>query len=313
MIAKQIKGCNFKACLNYLLSREASKVIGGNMAGNSPESLAVEFSAHKPKSAKGKRCVYHTSLSLAPHEKLSEDEWKAIATDYLQGMGFKDNQYVLVAHNDTEHNHIHIVANRTTGNRTMVKDSWDFTRSEKLVRELEKKYDLEPTPGSREKLHRSATTGETRLRRRTGESSVREFIQGAIDSVCTTPQTMPEFITKVQEMGIETRITAKGGFRGISFKHEGIAFSGTHLGRGYTFPGLQKYRGVSYNKERDDALLFNTGGDKLGSNKRLEVDDGLPPIDGKYKALCESLQAIRAMKVISEQLVLKKKKELELG
>lgn len=295
------------------MKREASKVIGGNMAGNDPESLAHEFSSIKPYSARAKRFVYHTSLSLAPHENLSEDKWNAIATDYLEGMGFKDNQYVLVVHNDTEHNHIHIVANRLKSNGKVVDDSWDFARSEKLVRELEKKYDLEPTPGSREKLHRSATTGETRLRRRTGESSVKEFIQGAIDSVCTEPQTMPEFIAKVNDLGIETRITAKGGFRGISFKHEGIAFTGTHLGREYTFPGLIKHRGISYDRERDDVLLFNTGGDKSASNKRLEVDDGLPPIDERHKALCEALQAIRAMKEISEQLVLKKKKELELG
>ena len=53
--------------------------------------------------------------------------------------------------------------------------------------------------------------------------------------------------------------------------------------------------------------------DKLGSNKRLEASDGLPPIDERHKALCEALQAIRAMKAMEIQLALKKKKELELG
>lgn len=287
------------------------------MFGDDPESLANEFSAHKPSSANAKRFVYHASLSLPAHEKLSEAKWNAIATDYLQGMGFTSNQYVLVAHNDTEHNHIHIVANRTTGNRTMVKDSWDFVKSEKLVRELEKKYDLEPTPGSKERLQRSPTTGETRLRRRTGESSVREFIQSAIDSVCEKPQTMPEFISKVNDLGIETRITNKGLTPGISYKHEGIAFSGTHLGRGYTFPGLIKHRSISYDKERDDVLLKVNGsdGDDSGSFKH-DVGDGLPPIDGKDKALCESLQAIReflAMEAQEKRGREKKKKELEIS
>jgi hypothetical protein len=37
---------------------------------------------------------------------------------------------------------------------------------------------------------------------------------------------------------------------------EGITFSGTKLGKAYTFPGLMKYRGVTYNPDHDAFLLF---------------------------------------------------------
>jgi hypothetical protein len=36
----------------------------------------------------------------------------------------------------------------------------------------------------------------------------------------------------------------------------GITFSGTKLGKAYTFPGLMKYRGVTYEPDRDAELLF---------------------------------------------------------
>ncbi|HLO86168.1 MAG TPA: hypothetical protein VK203_14325, partial [Nostocaceae cyanobacterium] len=38
------------------------------------------------------------------------------------------------------------------------------------------------------------------------------------------------------------------------YQLDGIAISGTHLGREYTFPGLQKYKGISYSSEQDKAI-----------------------------------------------------------
>lgn len=304
MIAKQVKGCDFRGCLDYLLNRETAAIIGGNLTGDNPETLAEEFKLAHQLNKRVKRYVYHASLSLAAPEKLCEDKWKEIAIDYLKGMGFTNNQYLLIAHNDTNHNHIHIVASRIKMDGKPVHDHWDFVKSEKLVRELEKKYDLQPTLGSKDRLQRSPTTGETRLRRRTGESSVREFLQEAIDEVCTSPQTMPSFIEKLTEMGIETRITPIGKDKGISFKALGIAFSGTHLGRGYTFPGLQKYKEVDYVEERDDKLLFGT----KHTNLKPIIFDDLPPVDDKHEETLKLLSLSKA----SQSLEIFKHKETSL-
>jgi hypothetical protein len=43
--------------------------------------------------------------------------------------------------------------------------------------------------------------------------------------------------------------------KGISYNLDGVALSGTQLGKAYTFSGLQKHRGVSYDKGRDNALI----------------------------------------------------------
>jgi hypothetical protein len=47
-----------------------------------------------------------------------------------------------------------------------------------------------------------------------------------------------------------------GRVQGLTYSMDGITFSGTKLGKAYTFPGLQKYRGVSYEAERDNKLLY---------------------------------------------------------
>ncbi|WP_366519929.1 relaxase/mobilization nuclease domain-containing protein [Halodesulfovibrio sp.] len=38
-------------------------------------------------------------------------------------MGFSNSQYVVVRHNDTEHDHIHIIANRVSMDGAVVSES----------------------------------------------------------------------------------------------------------------------------------------------------------------------------------------------
>ena len=249
MIANQTKGTSFRGLLNYLEEREQSLIIGGNMVGENARELSTEFAFSRQLNPDLERAVYHSSLSLPKSDRLDQDGWNEIADDYMKGMGFEDSQYVVYRHSDTEHDHIHIVASRIrmTDGKT-VSDSWDYVRSEKLVKKLEQKYELTPTLSSSLKLQRGQTTGEKKLIERTGEESVRLKLQSAIDRQINSPITMPELVNRLKNQGIDARIstTRTDKIKGISYELDGIAFSGTKLGRGYTFPGLQKHRQVGY-------------------------------------------------------------------
>jgi hypothetical protein len=61
----------------------------------------------------------------------------------------------------------------------------------------------------------------------------------------------------LQALGVEVRhgFTRNGKSKGISYSFLGQAFSGSHLGAAYTFPGLQKHKGVSYQPRRDDIAI----------------------------------------------------------
>ncbi len=257
MIGKQIKGTSFRGLLNYLQGKEGSRLIGGNMAGKNPRTLAAEFGLARQLNANLQKAVYHASLSLPQTESLEDEKWKAIAADYLRGMEFEGSQYVIYRHCDREHDHIHIVASRIrVSDGSTVSDSWDYRRSEKLIRELEQKYQLTPTPSSFESLRRGKTTGEVRQLRRTGKKSVKVKLQGLLDGATAASVTVPELIGRLQEGGIEVRVSYNrtGKVKGISYQLEGIAFSGTHLGKAYTFPGLQKYKNVDYQPSQDELI-----------------------------------------------------------
>lgn len=251
MIANQVKGKCFRGVLNYLHYKEGSRLIGNTMAGKTPEILAAEFAVARQLNLQLKKPVYHSSLSLPKTEHLSDDRWNAIADEYLKGMGFTDSQYVVYRHSDKDHDHIHLVASRiriTDG--TTVNDSWDYPRSEKLVRELENKYELTSTVSSNQKYQRGQANGERQLIERTGEESVRAKLQQAIDKQTQEPITALELFNRLNDGGIEARISLnkRGKIKGISYSLNGVAMSGTHLGKAYTFPGLQKYKKVSYDE-----------------------------------------------------------------
>ena len=65
-----------------------------------------------------------------------------MAQDCAQDLGFSNNQFVAVLHKDTEHPHIHIVANRIGYDGKTVSDSHNYQKIAKLCRKLELKHEL---------------------------------------------------------------------------------------------------------------------------------------------------------------------------
>ena len=262
MIGKQIKGTGFRGCLNYVLGKKDAALIGGTMCGQTPEELAAEFGIVRQLRPNLKVAVFHATLSVDSTEKLKDSEendqrWLAIAGNYMKAMEFDNNQYVVVKHNDTDHDHIHIVASRICLDGGVVDDSWDYYKSQETIRQLERNYSLETVTPSWETDKRAQTTGEHRQLKSKGNKSVRVQLQDLIDEVTQDNPSMPEFVERLQQQGVEVQVTRTeiGFSKGISYNLDGVALSGTQLGKAYTFCGLQKHRGVSYDKGRDNALI----------------------------------------------------------
>lgn len=149
MIAKLIKGSGFRGALDYLFhGNEKSKnkspeIVGSNMAGLTARQLAKEFSALRKLRPTLGKAVCHISLSIpADDKKLPNQTWSEIAETFIQELGFTDCPFIAVKHNDTGHQHIHILASRIKINGDVVSDKNDFKRAEDIIRKLEKKFGL---------------------------------------------------------------------------------------------------------------------------------------------------------------------------
>jgi len=262
MIGKQIKGTGFRGCLNYVLGKKGAYLIGGTMCGQTPEELAAEFAIARQLRPNLKVAVFHATLSVDRTEKLENSEkndqrWLAIAANYMKAMNFDNSQYAVVKHSDTDHDHVHIVASRIRLDGGVVDDSWDYYRSQETIRQLERNYNLATVTPSWETDKRAPTTGEHRQFKSKGDKSVRVQLQDIIDEVTLDNLSMPEFVERLQQQGVEVQVglTRTGFSKGISYNLDRVALSGTQLGKAYTFSGLQKHRGISYDQQRDNALI----------------------------------------------------------
>src|SRR5258706_11732322 len=121
MKANITRGGGFRGALNYVfdLAPEASheknaELVGGNMIGDNPMALAREFAVVRKLRPDIKKPVWHCSLALPKDERLPTEKWHEIARDFMGCMGFDIDKtpYVVVRHNDTEHDHVHIIASR---------------------------------------------------------------------------------------------------------------------------------------------------------------------------------------------------------
>ena len=87
--------------------------------------------------------TFHVSLSFPPNERtLDNATLQAIANEFMQGMGYKDNPYAIYRHYDTDNQHIHIVSTRIDWNGKRISDYQERRKAGKLASEIERKYGL---------------------------------------------------------------------------------------------------------------------------------------------------------------------------
>ncbi|MHC5863026.1 relaxase/mobilization nuclease domain-containing protein, partial [Nostoc sp.] len=154
-------------------------------------------------------------------------------------------------------------------NGKIVHDSWDYKRSETIIRQLERDYGLQQTQSSHEKLSRNPSIGQQKRLEREHEEyingerltpqerPIKQQLQELIDRATQDKPTMPLLVERLQLQGVEVRhgLTRNGKSKGISYSWNDQKFSGTSLGPAYTWPGLQKHKEIDYQPIRDDGHI----------------------------------------------------------
>ncbi|NEO98698.1 MAG: relaxase/mobilization nuclease domain-containing protein [Symploca sp. SIO2E9] len=300
MIGKQVFGKNFRGCLDYVLTKAGARLIGSNMIGTTPTSLAAEFNLVANRSQRVEYPVCHISLSPHPDDQLEDNKALAFVRRCLEEIGMKYCQWVLAEHTDTQtpkgkdRPHFHLVANRVQQTDGKTVNSWKSKRDlEKALRQLELEFDLKPVKPSWETARSAPNTGQERRYRREKEEyeatqnylkacvedeaktrdslseppkkmrsqppelSAKVQLQDAIDACTQDKLTLLQLIEHLQGQGIEAEVifTRTNKVRGIVYRLGDVRFSGTQLGKTYTFGGLQQYTDVDYEPERDNAAI----------------------------------------------------------
>jgi hypothetical protein len=85
-------------------------VLSDNVAGLDTVAIQMEGIAFLNPRCKDALC--HYELAWPPGERPSRPQWMDCASYTLNALGYQDHQYMVVAHDDKKHFHIHIMVNK---------------------------------------------------------------------------------------------------------------------------------------------------------------------------------------------------------
>ena len=258
---------NFINVVKYVLKpgsrhRSTPTVIGGNMTGDRAKELIAEFDTASKLRTDIAKPAWHNSLRLPKGEELTNEQWKLIADDYMDQMGFSDTHlrcYVL--HDDSMGQHIHIIANRVDAVSGKVHlGRHESLVSGRIIQELEIAHGLTQTPAVRvqpKQTKRKLSRNEEMLSQRTGLPCPKKSLQQIIDKCLKDKPNLETFIKRIREAQVSwtANVSKTGKMNGFSFEYQNIAFKASQLGKMYSWANLQKI--LNYEPERDNPLLLN--------------------------------------------------------
>lgn len=148
MIGRILYRENVHGVLNYVFGKEGSIILG--FQNTLSQSISEKFFTNVlyfqgQRHSSDKRYV-HITLNLPHGEHLDDKTFNTLAQDYMSEMGYGEQPYVVVRHNDTLHEHVHIVSTTINEDGQMINLSFDRRRNVATQRYLENGYGLSPSP-----------------------------------------------------------------------------------------------------------------------------------------------------------------------
>jgi hypothetical protein len=289
MTGSQVKGRSFRGALRYNQEKVATgkaEVLDNAFVNTTERNIMKEVAMVRMQRPDLKKYFYHTSINFPKDENVSNEVMIKIGRDYLDANGFNQHQYMMFRHYDAGHPHFHILVNRIGYDGSVVSDSNDYARSEKVLRDLERKYNLTQVVGSREAKERALSNNEIIMMKRTNDPSAKVAMQVILGEVLKSKDQLStnEFISKLEARGVNIIFNqaSTGYVSGISYSYQGMVMQGSKLGNGFKWSTIKNI--INYEQERDRQRIHETNArseyaiDKLrAGNKHAQANRANTP------------------------------------
>ncbi len=234
-------------------------LVCSTMPGSTAEQLAQNLRLIAQLNTRVQKTVAHYSISLPPDDagQIERSQMAEISEAMLHEMGHSRCPYFGVEHHDAAQKHWHLVASTVSYAGKWVDDSFDRYRLRTVERELEERFGLRKSQTRSPDSVRNLTTGEYRMKERTGEPVAKEKLWAAIDSCIQGNDSIIKFILEMRARypEISVRLKERKGQKvGISYSIDAIAIAGYKLGKAYSLTGLAKYHQL-HNDPKSAALI----------------------------------------------------------
>uniref|UniRef100_UPI003966B774 relaxase/mobilization nuclease domain-containing protein n=1 Tax=Alistipes putredinis TaxID=28117 RepID=UPI003966B774 len=251
MIAKIVKGSNFKGVVSYILDKEkdAKILVCDGLFSENKETITSSFEAQARMNPKVTKPVGHIALAFSKEDehRLTNRAMAGIALEYLNAMGITDTQILIVRHFDKEHPHVHIVFNRIANDGRTISDRNERIRSTRVCKELTRKYGLYFADGKEQvKRHRLKEPDKTKYE-----------LYSILTLEVSRCGNWNMLITNLKKQGVEARFKYKGcsdEVQGVVFSMNGYSFSGSKIDRWFSYSKINAALNANRHEERQRVI-----------------------------------------------------------
>lgn len=254
MIAKIVKGSNFRGVVNYILDKgkNAKILVCDGLFAENKETITNSFEAQARMNPKVTKPVGHIALAFSKEDehRLTDRVMAGIALEYLEKMGVKDTQILVVRHFDKEHPHVHIAFNRIANDDRTISDRNGRIRSTRICKELTRKYNLYFASSKEQvKRHRLKEPDKTKYE-----------LYSLLKSEILRCGNWNMLAFNLKKQGVEMQFKYKGKsdeVQGVVFSKNGYSFSGSKIDRQFSYSKIDAALNANRQEERQRTMTSN--------------------------------------------------------
>ena len=151
MVAKITIGSSLFGAIKYNAEKvnqgkgqllDTNKIFNNGDGKVNISQVLKDFEERMPKQMRTEKPVIHISLNPHPDDKLTDGELTQMAHEYMQRMGYGDQPYIIVKHEDIDREHLHIVSIRVDEQGKRINCDFTKRRSLAILRDFEQRYNL---------------------------------------------------------------------------------------------------------------------------------------------------------------------------
>ncbi|MDR1356657.1 MAG: relaxase/mobilization nuclease domain-containing protein [Tannerellaceae bacterium] len=283
MIGKIVKGRSFKGCISYVLGDKNAQILATEgVLETDTKSIINSFYMQSLLNPNLSKCVGHIPLAFSPDDKerMTDHFMERLAKEYMEAMGIKNTQYLIVRHSNTSHPHLHIVFNRVDFDGKTISDKNDRYRNEKVCKQLKDKYNLTYGIGK----------DKVNVQKLKGAEHTKYEIYHAVRGILPKAKNWKQFEDALKQQGISIEYKLKGQtdeVQGISFKKGEHSFKASDVDRKFSYGKLSMQLGEyspvqEQQQEQQQITTPKEAGNTLSGNIVSGVGDALSTVGGLF-------------------------------
>ena len=297
-------GASFKSAVEYNIRardsqerKDNSMVLCSNMGTLNPLEIIEDFQEQSKLNSKVQKPVFHAFLSFHQDdtEQLNKELLIKIILDYVKEMGLSKTQFAAFLHTDTQHPHIHLVANRIMNNGQRYKDSMEGFRGKQICQKITKKYKLTPANHlQHENTHEIIKGTKYDLN---PKENLKKRLKPIIQTLIKEVNSLEDFKHRMENFGFEVKIKQDNvgiSFREVNENGTSMWIKGSEIDRQFSARNLEN--AIENKSENQTEIIENFDAD---FNQLIEYEEnettifeGIIAEDGSsIKALIEEMKS----------------------